>query len=186
MPEQPLAYFLTFTTYGTWLHGQAPGSVDRDHNQFGAPLLDSDSRRHAVNRRCMSQEPYLLDTARRAVVHGALVEECAFRGWGLWALHVRSNHVHLVVSAEREPEFVLRACKIHASKCLNEAGIDEADRKRWTVHGSTRYLWTEAAIAAKVEYTLHRQGVPMAVYEGDGQPPVWPSADNPSPRAREG
>jgi hypothetical protein len=25
----PLAYFITFTTYGAWLHGRAPGSVDR-------------------------------------------------------------------------------------------------------------------------------------------------------------
>ena len=32
-------YFLTFRTYGTWLHGDERGSVDRKHNQFGEPLL---------------------------------------------------------------------------------------------------------------------------------------------------
>ena len=31
-----LAYFITFTTYGTWLPGsvKGKGSVDREHNQF--------------------------------------------------------------------------------------------------------------------------------------------------------
>jgi hypothetical protein len=33
MPHQPLAYFITFTTYGTWLHGNGAGSVDPAHNQ---------------------------------------------------------------------------------------------------------------------------------------------------------
>jgi hypothetical protein len=35
-----LAYFLTFTTYGTWLPGSAKGkgSVDHEHNVHGMPL----------------------------------------------------------------------------------------------------------------------------------------------------
>ena len=35
MHRDPLAYFLTFTTYGTWLHGREEGSVDRDNHVFG-------------------------------------------------------------------------------------------------------------------------------------------------------
>ena len=36
-----LAYFITFSTYGTWLHGttKGKGSVDREHNQHGCPSL---------------------------------------------------------------------------------------------------------------------------------------------------
>ena len=34
-----LAYFLTWTTYGTWLHGSAKGSVEKQHNVFGTPLV---------------------------------------------------------------------------------------------------------------------------------------------------
>jgi hypothetical protein len=33
---QVLAWLLTETTYGTWLHGDARGSVDRIRNQPGA------------------------------------------------------------------------------------------------------------------------------------------------------
>lgn len=38
MPQEPVAYFITFTTYGTWLQGRDPGWVDRQHNQYGAPI----------------------------------------------------------------------------------------------------------------------------------------------------
>jgi hypothetical protein len=35
----PLAYLITFRAYGTWLHGDSRGSVDRFHNRYGAPLI---------------------------------------------------------------------------------------------------------------------------------------------------
>ena len=38
----PLAYFLSFTCYGSWLRGRTPGSVDEDHNQYGTPFLPPD------------------------------------------------------------------------------------------------------------------------------------------------
>lgn len=166
MPDVPLAYFITFTTYGAWLHGQAPGSVDAEHNQVGAPFVEPNDNRHSAIKQRMTQEPYVLDTARRNIVRDAIVEECRFRGWTLHALHVRSNHVHFVVTASREPEFVMRACKANASKRLTKAGFESADRKRWTEHGSTRYLWKEEAVAEKVHYTLHGQGDAMATFEG--------------------
>ena len=170
MTDQPLAYFITFTTYGSWLHGQAPGSVDDQHNQLGTPFLEPNPQRRGANRQQMTQDPYQLDAPRRQIVRDAIIEECRFRGWILHALHVRSLHVHLVVTAERDPEFVMRACKAHASKCLNQAGFEDSQRKRWTAHGSTRYLWKEEAVMEKVNYTLHQQGKVMAIYEGNGHP----------------
>ncbi len=166
MPDEPLAYFITFHTYGTWLHGQAPGSVDGGHNEYGSPVLAADPERLAESRSRMTQEAYLLDEPRRTIVCSAIVAECQFRGWHLHAVHVRSNHVHLVVGAQRDINFVLRSCKAHASKCLNEAGFDHPQRKRWTVHGSTRYLWNENAVAERIDYTLNQQGAPMALYVG--------------------
>jgi REP element-mobilizing transposase RayT len=164
MPDQPLAYFITFTTYGTWLHGDAPGSVDREHNRVGTPWLPPALDLRTIARERMTHPPYTLDALRRDTVRDAIIDECQFRGWHLFALHVRSNHVHVVASAAREPEFVMRGCKANASKRLNGAGFDDPNRKRWTEHGSTRYLWHEDAVAAAVNYTLHQQGDPMAVY----------------------
>lgn len=35
----PLAYLITFRTYGTWLHGDERGSIDRYHNTFRGPRV---------------------------------------------------------------------------------------------------------------------------------------------------
>src|SRR5882762_2856343 len=35
----PIAYFITFRAYGTWLHGDSRGSVDRFHKAYGSPML---------------------------------------------------------------------------------------------------------------------------------------------------
>lgn len=41
--DQPLAYFITFRTHGTWLHGDQRGSVDRHgRNVFGADRIALD------------------------------------------------------------------------------------------------------------------------------------------------
>jgi hypothetical protein len=37
--DTPLAYFISFRTYGTWLHGDERSSTDRFHNQYGSPFI---------------------------------------------------------------------------------------------------------------------------------------------------
>ncbi|MBY0309383.1 MAG: hypothetical protein K2Q09_11625 [Phycisphaerales bacterium] len=39
MYSTPLAYLLTWTCHGTWLHGDDRGSIDDFNNRFGAPVL---------------------------------------------------------------------------------------------------------------------------------------------------
>jgi REP element-mobilizing transposase RayT len=166
MPDRPLAYFITFTTYGTWLHGDARGSVDVRHNEVGAPWLEPDQTRRAGELCLMAQQAYYLDTPRRAITCDAILEEAQFRDWRLFAAHVRSNHVHLVVRAPTDSETVMKNCKARASRRLNLAEFDGPGRKRWTAHGSTRYLWTIEALVDAIDYVLNRQGDVMARCEG--------------------
>jgi hypothetical protein len=112
----PLAYFLTWHTYGTWLPGQADGSVDDAHHEYGTAFAPPDPER-AV--RCAAQlvhAPLTLDAPRRAAVQAAVVEVCAYRGWALLALHVRTTHVHAVVTAPVAPEKVLNDFKAYAMR----------------------------------------------------------------------
>ncbi|HLF67316.1 MAG TPA: hypothetical protein VI522_06820 [Gammaproteobacteria bacterium] len=44
----PLAYFITFTTYGTWLHGNEKKSVDKHHNIYTAPLVSPSSAKEKI------------------------------------------------------------------------------------------------------------------------------------------
>lgn len=168
--SEPLAYFLTFSTYGTWLHGRDPGSVDRDHNAVGSPLLPADPDRERARRNQLRQPEYVLDDPRRNVVLAAIRDVARHRGWKLWAVHVRSNHVHVVVTAVGRPEKVMADFKAWASRRLREAFGEDADRDRWTQHGSTKYLWTDAAIDEKVAYVVDEQSEAMSVFDSRSEP----------------
>ncbi len=161
----PLAYFITFTCYGTWLHGEKPTSVDRLHNTPGTDFLPFNSKRSHLVKKQMSEAPYILDESRRRIVLQAITEVCSYRQWVLLAAHVRSNHVHLVIHATSQPEKILNTIKSYASRYLNEVNLDEDRVRRWTRHGSTRYLWKETEVEATIQYVVNEQGLPMAVFE---------------------
>jgi REP element-mobilizing transposase RayT len=160
----PLAYFLTWTCYGTWLHRDERNSVDWQHHIPGEPFLAPDATLREEEQERMTQPAYALDGPRRDVVLAALLQDAAFRGWPVHAAHVRPTHIHIVLTADASPERVLNDLKAYASRRLNEGGFDTKDRKRWTRHGSRRYLWTQESVDAAVDYVLHRQGEPLAVY----------------------
>jgi len=160
-------YFITFACYGVHLHGDESGSVDREHNASGGRLADANPERVAVMRHQMDQSSYFLDGARRAAVLDALREVCVHRNWSLWAAHVRSNHVHVVVEADIPPDRVMNSFKSYASRRLNHLGIDEPERKRWARHGSTRWLWKDEDAQEAIRYVIYGQGELMEVYLGE-------------------
>ncbi len=102
-----MRYFITFSCYGSRLHGDKTGSVDRKHNVFGGRLAEANAGRVAAMREEMDQPPYFLDQVRRKAVLDALREVCLHQGWSLWAAHVRTNHVHVIVEADVRPEKVI-------------------------------------------------------------------------------
>ncbi len=161
-----LAYFITFTTYGTWLHGSGKGfgSVDKEHNAFGTPFVDPDEQREQWAREAMTQPAYVMSAPERDIVCKAFVELCQERGWHLWAAHIRSNHVHVVLSGDGDPDRMMSDLKGRASRNLNRSGFDSAERKRWTRHGSTKHLFRNEDVEARIRYTLDEQGERMAWY----------------------
>jgi hypothetical protein len=92
-----VTYPIAFACYGHHLLGSESGSVDRNHCVPGTPILEANSARTAADRERMKQPPYDLDQIRRDAVWEAIHEVCTHRGWSLLAVHVRSNHVHMVV-----------------------------------------------------------------------------------------
>ncbi len=70
----PLAYLITFRCYGTWLHGNDKGSIDRHHNRYGAPLIPPDLRWHRQNLRSLKEE------RREPIVRGQMVVASATYG----------------------------------------------------------------------------------------------------------
>jgi hypothetical protein len=71
---------------------------------------------------------------------------------------VRSNHVHVVVTADTLPGRVLGDLKAWATRRVVEAGYRPRGTRLWVRQGSARHLWQRAAVDAACFYTLHEQG----------------------------
>jgi REP element-mobilizing transposase RayT len=156
----PLAYFITFRCYGTWLHGRA-GSVDRFHNQYGTPRLIADNKRKQYNFQLLKQPPVDLNRWRRRVVLESIKETCNIRKWRLWASNIRTNHVHTIVSAQCKAKVILNALKANATRKMREAGCWRSDRTPWARRGSKKRLWSEEDLSNASAYVLYEQGVPL-------------------------
>jgi REP element-mobilizing transposase RayT len=154
MASSPLAYFITWSCRGTWLHGDARGSVDREHNTFGSPFIEPDVRRRAAESGLLNDPPLTLDPTRRAAVDDAIRGICRRRRWTIHALQVRSTHVHVVISAEMPPERVMQQLKAWGTRALRSSGNSGSP---WTRHGSTRYLWTDEDLSNAGEYVMEEQ-----------------------------
>ena len=109
--ETPLAYFISFRSYGTWLHGDQRGSIDRFHNRYGDPYMPPNDGWQLHNRKQLKTKPFTLGARERGAVEKAIRETCSIRKWDLQAFNVRTNHVHTVVTANRKPSLVLNAFK---------------------------------------------------------------------------
>jgi REP element-mobilizing transposase RayT len=148
----PLAYLITFRAFGTGLHGDSRGSVDRFHNRYGSPLIPANRRWHQYNERALKHPPVKLTARRRAAIDAAIRETCKIRKWKLWALNTRTNHVHLVVTANCEPEIVLNAFKANATRKMREARCWQSGKTPWVKKGSKKRLWTEQDLINAIVY----------------------------------
>jgi len=154
----PLAYFISFRTYATWLHGDKRGSIDRFHNQYGSPYIPRNDRWHRYNQQQLKAKPLILGARERKAIETAIRETCRIRKWSLLAINVRTNHVHTVVTANRYPEVVLNAFKANATRKLRERYLWLHDFSPWVRKGSKRKLWNERSVARAIDYVLYGQG----------------------------
>jgi REP element-mobilizing transposase RayT len=154
----PLAYLITFRCYGTWVHGDQRGSMDRQHNVYGTSKIEPNSRLVRSDTEQLKHPPFSLGAKARQLVEQAVREVCNYRKYILRAINVRTNHVHTVVTAMRKPEPVLIAFQAYSTRALRREGLSSPGVKPWARHGSTIYLWKERAVAKAVEYVLLGQG----------------------------
>ena len=152
----PLAFFITWRCYGTWLHGEE-GSFDREHNTYGEPPRPTAEKLARFERAEMKHPPMALTSDQRPIVATTIEETVLARGWTLLAINVRTNHVHVVVAAEGRPEPVMRTLKSWCTRRLRECGAVDLDRPVWSREGSTVYLWDEEEIAQACWYVTDGQ-----------------------------
>lgn len=114
--DDPLAFFLTWTTYGSWLPRDERGWVEKP-GRFREP----DAKREQSARECMTEPELTLDTQQRDIVEKTIADQCCIRGWHLHAVNCRTQHVHVVVTApNRDPDDVMDQFKAWCTRHLKE------------------------------------------------------------------
>jgi REP element-mobilizing transposase RayT len=154
---EPLAYFITWTTYGTWLPGDERGWVA--DGTPGVQAADRAKSEAAYGR--LKESPATLDPEQRALVEATVRKHCAIRGWTLHAVHARSNHLHVVVTAAGvDPDTVMEQFKAWCSRHLNEHAARRGVLRRqhwWTKGGSTKWINDTDYFHNAVRYVVERQ-----------------------------
>lgn len=188
MPDLPLAYLITLRCYGTWLHGDARGSIDRRRNQYHSSFIPENERWRAYSARNLKHSPVTLDDRQRTSVEGAIRETCNFRSWILRAVNVRTNHVHVLVTPHSGPEDssvpsaiaeglsatpadrVLNALKANATRQMRQDGRWPHKHSPWSDRGSKRFIWTELGLERAMEYVVNGQCKPMPEFDKPDHP----------------
>ena len=123
--DEPIAYFITFRTYGMWLHCDKRGSIDRHNNRFGAPKIPENKTWRGYNTRQLTGEPVQLTAKQRRAVRLAIRDTCKKRGWILYAINVRTNP---------------RACRRRQSRTKEQYFSQRIQSKRDSQHARGRSL----------------------------------------------
>jgi len=162
-------WLLTWRTYGTWLPGDERGFVgavvtarsEREiHNAPGTPQEPAAPGLCEYARSVMRANAVLLEPAHAAEVFPQLRETSSLRGWALLAVAVLTNHIHVVVRVEGDPDgaLLLRDFKSYLSRRLNNAHSRPAGGSWWSESGSRRVLRDEKDIVAAIEYVRNQAG----------------------------
>jgi REP element-mobilizing transposase RayT len=150
--DDPIAFFLTWPTYGTWLPGDSRGWVDYQH---GWQLPDPSKVREAKAQ--MTEDACILTFSERQIVEAQVAETCEHRNWRLYGANCRSNHIHVVVGAAKlAPKPIRSALKAWCTRRLRERS--DPDRKNWWAsRGSGRYVFDEDRLEVVLQYVLEAQ-----------------------------
>jgi hypothetical protein len=159
MYSDPLAFFITWTCYGTWLPGD-----DRGWTKWQKGERISQPRLAEWCREQMTEKPLFLLEDQRNIVNDTVALHCQIRGWYLHAVNCRSNHCHTVVTAsshdgEQVRDQLKSWCKRKLKDHERSHGVvdKELREKWWTENGSVRYLFDEESLEAAIRYTLEAQ-----------------------------
>ena len=141
--EHGRIWFLTWTTYGTWLPGDERGFVSPkfegpiSQKRNNVPGTEYDEGRPALRelaKQRLAGPPVFLILKQANVLKDQFEETARFRQWSILAVAIMPNHIHLVVGVpgDPEPDVLLRDFKAYGSRALNRRHSRPASGTWWT------------------------------------------------------
>jgi len=105
-----------------------------------------------------------MNAAQRKTVLQSIINTCQFASWHLHAANIRSNHIHVVVNALKEPEQIAVSFKAYATRYLKQQHPELNRERFWSRGASTGYIFQSEFLLRAIQYTVEEQGIEMAYY----------------------
>ncbi len=150
---EPIAFFITWTVYGSHLQGDQRGWRRRRRGeQAPQPLLAQ------WRRQRLKHDVLLLSPEQRDVVERLSERHCLHRRWRLWAVSARTTHVHAVVTATGFSGKTVRdQLKANATCALRDKWPQFRDRPVWTLGGDWACINTPDDLQQVCSYVREAQ-----------------------------
>ncbi len=170
-------WFLTWTTYGSWLPGDARGYVGWAADDTGQivlhnrPQTPSAPSNPALRKAAIAQlksPPIVLHLPQAEALFQQFVETTTHRGWLLLAVGIMDTHIHALVGVpgDPDPEKILGDLKAYGSRRLSKGWGQPSSETWWTLSGSKRKLDDQRSIPAVVQY-IRQQPNPLLIWTRD-------------------
>jgi REP element-mobilizing transposase RayT len=150
--DNPVAWFITWTVYGTFLQGDSRWWRNRGRSRPPQPLLEQ------WHRDRLNHDVILLADNQRKIVEDEIANHCKHRRWHLWFANARTTHVHVVVTAENQSGRQVRdQLKANCTRALREQCEVFIDRPVWTVGGDWKCVQREDDLEQVMIYVADAQ-----------------------------
>ena len=153
MTDQPLAFFITWTVYGSWLQGD-----DRGWRRFRGGFEKPQPLLANWRRERLLHPIILLTPEHRKVVAQEIEEHCRHRYWHVWVVNPRTSHVHAVITANGFKGSQVRdQLKANCTRGLREWDTRFINRPVWSRGGDWKCINSEEDLESVVLYAGEAQ-----------------------------
>ena len=155
--EFPLAYHITFGTYGTRLHGGKRATVTRNQSRFGEPTVGRDVVLERLSRIQLEFPPVVLSREQREYVESAIPALCARGDWSYLLAAAQEDHVHVLLTTRVEGTRVRKWLKRWLGAALSERWPMSNGQAWWAEGGSVKQIWNEEYLETALEYVRRQR-----------------------------
>ena len=160
MPDHPLAYHITFGTYGTRLHGDSRGTVIRVKNKYGEDIIDRDGDWQTEERSRLRFPPRVFTLEQRQIIESLILAICDRGGWILHAAAARPDHTHVVLTADADGAAVRPLLKRWLGQALSKHLPLRPDQTFWAECGSVKWIWDDDYFGRATHYVRDQRATP--------------------------
>jgi REP element-mobilizing transposase RayT len=152
-----LAYHITFGTYGTRLHGDSRKTVDREHNEFGTPVLGSDPDRLREEKENLKFAPIYLTREQCLFGQEVMPRICTLGQWQYHTCACAPDHVHVVLTSPFDPKTIRRLVKRWLGQELSSKWPLSSGRTWWVEDGSTKWIHEDSYLVNAIDYVTRQR-----------------------------